>query len=90
MFGPKLALLRKQNISGAELARYFDEESWLEWVGIKESDTPFTIGLRLEEPIDGEGLWNLDVFLRGKKNVDDVYGMDAKASCTLEAIFGKN
>ncbi|MEH7111473.1 DEAD/DEAH box helicase [Neobacillus niacini] len=78
LFGPKLALLRKQNISGAELARYFDEESWLEWVGIKESDTPFTIGLKLEEPIDGEGLWNLDFFLRGKKNVDDVYSMDAK------------
>ena len=78
LFGPKLALLRKQNISGAELARYFDEESWLEWVGIKENDTPFTIGLKLEEPIDGEGLWNLDFFLRGKKNVDDVYSMDAK------------
>ncbi|MEH7253079.1 DEAD/DEAH box helicase [Neobacillus niacini] len=78
LFGPKLALLRKQNISGAELARYFDEESWLVWVGIKENDTPFTIGLKLEEPLDGEGLWNLDFFLRGKKNVDDVYSTDAK------------
>ena len=66
LFGPKLDLLRKQNISGGELARYFDEESWLEWVGIKESDTPFTIGLRLDEPVDGEGAWNLDLFLRGK------------------------
>ncbi|WP_310198899.1 DEAD/DEAH box helicase [Neobacillus niacini] len=78
LFGPKLALLRKQNIAGSDLARYFDEESWLEWVGIKESDTPFTIGLRLEEPLDGEGLWNLDVFLRGKKNVDDVYALNGK------------
>ncbi|MEH7273079.1 DEAD/DEAH box helicase [Neobacillus vireti] len=78
LFGPKLDLLRKQNISGAELSRYFDEESWLEWVGIKESDTPFTIGLKLDEPLDGEGLWNLDVFLRGKKNVDDVYELGAK------------
>ncbi|MEH7074295.1 DEAD/DEAH box helicase [Neobacillus drentensis] len=76
LFGPKLDLLRRQNISGGELARYFDEESWLEWVGIKESDTPFTIGLRLDEPEDGEGAWSLDLFLRGKKNVDEVYDVD--------------
>ncbi|MDR4949969.1 DEAD/DEAH box helicase [Neobacillus cucumis] len=76
LFGPKLDLLRKQNISGLELSRYFDEESWLEWVGIKESDTPFTIGLRLSEPIDGEGPWTLDVFLRSKKEVDEVYDVE--------------
>ncbi|WP_144550760.1 DEAD/DEAH box helicase [Bacillus sp. X1(2014)] len=79
LFGPKLDLLRKQNISGSELARYFDEESWLEWVGIKESDTPFTIGLRLDEPLDGEGAWSLDLFIRGKKNVDDVYDVEGSA-----------
>ncbi len=76
LFGPKLELLRKQNISGGELARYFDEEGWLEWVGIKESDTPFTIGLRLDEPLDGEGAWSLDLFLRGKKNVDEIYDVE--------------
>ncbi|WML58570.1 DEAD/DEAH box helicase [Neobacillus sp. PS2-9] len=76
LFGPKLDLLRKQNISGGELARYFDEESWLEWVGIKENDTPFTIGLRLDEPLDGEGAWTLDVFLRGKKNSDEIYDIE--------------
>jgi SNF2 family DNA or RNA helicase len=76
LFGPKLDLLKKQNISGIELARYFDEESWLEWVGIKESDAPFTIGLRLDEPVDGEGDWTLDVFLRGKKNDDQVVDVE--------------
>jgi SNF2 family DNA or RNA helicase len=76
LFGPKLDLLKKQNISGGDLSRYFDEESWLEWVGIKESDTPFTIGLRLEEPLDGEGLWSLEIFLRGKKNIDEMFGLD--------------
>ncbi|MCM3567306.1 DEAD/DEAH box helicase [Neobacillus mesonae] len=73
LFGPKLDLLKKQNISGSELSRYFDEESWLEWVGIKESDTPFTIGLRLDEPVEGEGSWTLDIFLRGKKNPNQVF-----------------
>ncbi|WHY77410.1 DEAD/DEAH box helicase [Neobacillus sp. WH10] len=76
LFGPKLDLLKKQDISGSELARYFDEESWLEWVGIKESDTPFTIGLRLDEPVDGEGAWSLDVFLRGKKNVEEIVDLE--------------
>ncbi len=76
LFGPKLDLLRKKNISGGQLARYFDEESWLEWVGIKDSDTPFTIGLRLDEPINGEGSWTLDVFLRGKKNIDEIVDLE--------------
>ncbi|WP_042463317.1 DEAD/DEAH box helicase [Neobacillus dielmonensis] len=76
LFGPKLDLLRKQNISGRDLARYFDEESWAEWVGITESDTPFTIGLRLDEPIEGEGDWTLDVFLRGKKDPDQVVDVE--------------
>jgi SNF2 family DNA or RNA helicase len=73
LFGPKLNFLKKQNLSGRELARYFDEDRWLEWVGIRESDAPFTIGLRLDEPEDGEGDWTLEVFLRDKKNVDNMY-----------------
>ncbi|AIM16369.1 ATP-dependent helicase [Bacillus sp. X1(2014)] len=76
LFGPKLDLLKKQNISSMELARYFDDESWLEWVGIKENEAPFTIGLRLDEPENGEGNWSLDVFLRGKKNVDEVVDVE--------------
>ena len=83
LFGPKLDLLKKQNISGGELARYFDEENWLEWVGIKENDTPFTIGLRLDEPADGEGAWSLDVFLRGKKNVEEI--VDAEGAAKIPA-----
>jgi SNF2 family DNA or RNA helicase len=76
LFGPKLDLLKKQNISGGALARYFDEDSWLEWVGIKENEAPFTIGLRLDEPVDGEGGWPLDVFLRGKKNPDEMFDVE--------------
>jgi SNF2 family DNA or RNA helicase len=76
LFGPKLDFLKKQNLSGRELARYFDEDRWLEWVGIRESDAPFTIGLRLDEPEDGEGDWTLEVFLRDKKNVDRFFGLN--------------
>ncbi|WP_042354239.1 DEAD/DEAH box helicase [Bacillus rubiinfantis] len=76
LFGPKLELLKKHDVSGSELARYFDEEAWLTWVGIKEDDAPFTIGLRLDEPPDGEGAWSLDVFLRGKKNPEQVVDIE--------------
>ncbi|WP_316570508.1 DEAD/DEAH box helicase [Neobacillus sp. YIM B06451] len=79
LFGPKLGLLESSNIPAAALARYFDEEIWLEWVGIKENDTPFTVGLRLDEPEDGEGFWLLETFLRGKKNPDELYRSDDPA-----------
>ncbi|NHM30048.1 DEAD/DEAH box helicase [Neobacillus terrae] len=77
-FGPKLRLLKEQKIPAAELSQFFDENSWLEWVGIKESPLPFTIGLRLNEPEDGEGFWLLEVFLRSKKKPDQVYVSDDK------------
>ncbi|WP_342433512.1 DEAD/DEAH box helicase [Neobacillus sp. FSL H8-0543] len=89
LFGPKLELLRKQNISGTDLARYFDEESWLEWVGIKENDTPFTIGIRLEEPEDGNGPWSLSVFLRGKKNIDEVHEWGSKVPARWKPFLEK-
>ncbi|SEN49828.1 Superfamily II DNA or RNA helicase, SNF2 family [Mesobacillus persicus] len=68
LLGEKLELLRNNQLSGRELAAYFDEARWLEWLGIKENPAPFSIGLRLEEPEDGEGDWQLGLFLRGHKN----------------------
>ncbi|WP_245959366.1 DEAD/DEAH box helicase [Neobacillus piezotolerans] len=79
LFGPKLDLLEGSNIPAAALARYFDEDNWLEWVGIKENGAPFTVGLRLDEPEDGEGFWLLETFLRGKKDPDDLYRSDDPA-----------
>jgi SNF2 family DNA or RNA helicase len=48
--GEKLSLLQKQSLPSGILAAFFDEDTWLEWIGIKKSDVPFTIGLRLDEP----------------------------------------
>ena len=66
LLGDKLDVLRKNHLSGKQLAAYFDEDRWLEWIGLKEDPAPFSIGMRLEEPIDDLGDWQLGLFLRGK------------------------
>jgi SNF2 family DNA or RNA helicase len=66
LLGDKLDVLRKKQLSAQQLAAYFDEDRWLEWIGLKESPAPFTIGMRLEEPLDDMGDWKLGLFLRGK------------------------
>ncbi|HYK57190.1 MAG TPA: SNF2 helicase-associated domain-containing protein, partial [Flavisolibacter sp.] len=48
--GDKLELLQKQSFPPGMLSAFFDEDTWLEWIGLKESNIPFTIGLRLDEP----------------------------------------
>jgi SNF2 family DNA or RNA helicase len=73
LFGEKLALLENQQLTSQALARFFDEESWLQWIGIKEDPTPFTIGLQLEEPVEADEDWSLSIVLRGKKRPDDLY-----------------
>ncbi|KOP72107.1 DEAD/DEAH box helicase [Cytobacillus solani] len=70
VFGEKLKALRNDQLSPRDLAAYFDEESWQEWIGLKESDVPFTIGLKLEEPAEIYDQWDLSIFLRGKKQPD--------------------
>lgn len=68
--GQRLEALQNQSIAPGSLAAYFDEETWSEWMGVKENNHPFTIGLRLEEPADIDGTWDLGIFLRGKKESD--------------------
>lgn len=67
-FGKKLQALQKETIAPQQLAAYFDEESFQEWIGIKESQVPFTLGVKLEEPADAADFWSLECFLRDKKN----------------------
>ncbi|WP_053360997.1 DEAD/DEAH box helicase [Bacillus sp. FJAT-27251] len=69
LLGEKLELLRNNQLSGSQLAAYFDETRWLEWIGIKENPAPFRIGMRLEEPLEEDGSWNLSLFLRGNNGM---------------------
>jgi SNF2 family DNA or RNA helicase len=78
LFGEKLGHLRELGVSAKTLAQFFNEESWLRWIGLKEDSAPFTIGLQLEEPTEADGDWSLHVFLRGKIEpyADHLYRLD--------------
>lgn len=71
-----LQSLRQIDLSADALQNYFTEERWNKWLYPNDGDIPFTTGLRLMEPEDGEGLWSLEVIIRSKKNADQikVYG----------------
>lgn len=69
-FGEKLQALQNEHLSFRDLAAYFDEESWQQWIGLKLSETPFSLGLKLEEPADIDTSWDLNIFLRGKNDPD--------------------
>lgn len=69
-FGEKIKLLQSEHLSPQVLAAYFDEDTFQQWMGLKESAMPFTLGLKLEEPSEDDAVWELNVFLRGKENSD--------------------
>ncbi|MDX8363759.1 DEAD/DEAH box helicase [Cytobacillus sp. IB215665] len=50
----------------------FSEDDWLEKIGWKLDTTPFTVGLRLDEPEHDDGIWQLETFLRSKDNKDEL------------------
>ncbi|WP_042350954.1 DEAD/DEAH box helicase [Bacillus massiliigorillae] len=68
--------LQQAQLSTQELQEYFTEERWKKWIGIEDNELPFSTGLRLIEPLDGEGLWSLEVIARSTKKEDliKVYG----------------
>lgn len=78
-FGKKLQALRNGTIAPSQLAEYFDEESFREWIGFKDSEIPFTLGVKLEEPADANDFWTLECFLRDKKNQDTVVDLGNSA-----------
>ncbi|MFT8322089.1 MAG: DEAD/DEAH box helicase [Bacillus sp. (in: firmicutes)] len=71
-FQKKITDLRNTNIPSSKLTAYFTESTWQEWMGLTENPCPFTLGIKLEEPIEMDTTWNLDLFLKGKDNPDFV------------------
>ena len=62
--------LKDTRLSPEEMQAFFDQRGWPEWLGLAHDRKPFTVGLRLSEPLNGEGPWALDVMLRSKRDED--------------------
>ena len=70
-----ITALKDSRLSASELQAFFDKEAWTAWLGLSDDAKPFTVGLRLSEPPEGEGPWTLDVVLRSKKEeeITEIY-----------------
>ncbi|PLR85434.1 DEAD/DEAH box helicase [Bacillus sp. V33-4] len=80
LFEKKLEILKSNQIDARQLAEFFDEDRWAEWIGIKEDTAPFTIGLRLQEPEEVDDEWSLGAFLRDKNNPDTIVDVDDRSA----------
>ncbi|PPA69552.1 DEAD/DEAH box helicase [Jeotgalibacillus proteolyticus] len=69
-------------LTAADLATYFDEEKWSDWVQEKDLASPYRFGIRFEEPMSEDGLWTMQPFLRDQRRADWTY--DLKLSVPLE------
>jgi len=58
---------------GMDLASFFDEKRFLQWVGMEESQFPFSFGLQLEEPQEDGDMWHLTTILRDRKKQDTIF-----------------
>ncbi|MBM7648385.1 SNF2 family DNA or RNA helicase [Bacillus ectoiniformans] len=65
-------------LTSEELNSYFDEGRWREWMGMEESEAPFSIGLRLTEPeLDGDE-WQLETILIKKKDPEKIVHLNGR------------
>ncbi len=70
------ALLQEAYEDGLDLSSFFDATRFMQWVGIEESDVPFTMGLHLEEPKEDGDYWQLTTVLRDVKKPDTVVALN--------------
>ncbi|MEI5909127.1 DEAD/DEAH box helicase [Bacillus spongiae] len=71
----KLTLLESSSLTNKEIAAFFDDERWSEWIGIKEKEQPFSIGLRLTEPEDESEPWQLKLVIKDPSS-ETLYDVD--------------
>ncbi len=58
---------------------FIDEADFLEKIGWHKDDTPFTVGLRLNEPETDTDEWQLEIILRSKENLDSLIHYQGKS-----------
>ncbi|NQD66218.1 DEAD/DEAH box helicase [Bacillus haikouensis] len=64
----RIQKLKESTLTSEELHAYFDEKRWSEWIrGEEDEELPFSIGLRIAEPLDEDETWQLETILRDRK-----------------------
>lgn len=63
----KINNLKETSLTTEELTSYFDEKRFREWLE-GDDERPFTIGLRISEPVEDDEPWILETILRDKRN----------------------
>ena len=83
-FKGKIAALQNADIPPSKLAAYFTEITWKKWMGLSENPSPFTLGIKLEEPAELDTTWNLELFLKDNQNSDMVIDIHDTANMPKE------
>jgi SNF2 family DNA or RNA helicase len=63
----RIQKLKESTLTSEELDAYFDERRWSEWIAGGDEELPFSIGLRITEPLDEDESWELETILRDRK-----------------------
>ncbi|MEG9296061.1 DEAD/DEAH box helicase [Mangrovibacillus sp. Mu-81] len=64
----RIQKLKESTLTSEELHAYFDEKRWSEWIsGEEDEELPFSVGLRISEPLDEDETWQLETILRDRK-----------------------
>lgn len=58
---------------------FIDETDFLEKIGWHKDETPFTVGLRLNEPETDTDEWQMEIMLRNKANLDELVHYQGKS-----------
>ncbi|MGM0853883.1 MAG: DEAD/DEAH box helicase [Bacillota bacterium] len=71
----RIQKLKESTLTSEELDAYFDEKRWSEWIAGEDEELPFSIGLRISEPLDEDESWELETILRDRKKQNRVISL---------------
>lgn len=71
----RIQKLKESTLTSEELDAYFDERRWSEWIAGADEELPFSIGLRITEPLDEDESWELETILRDRKKQNRIISL---------------
>ncbi|PFA68224.1 ATP-dependent helicase [Bacillus sp. AFS015802] len=71
----RIQKLKDSTLTSEELDAYFDEKRWSDWIAGSDEELPFSIGLRITEPLDEDESWELETILRDRKKTSRIISL---------------